>query len=166
MVSIMNENFKIIIDYLKSENINYRYDNDYIIISYEHKNTGKKVYEQIVEDEQTFGIYATVKLDLDIELNDRDNKLKLSEYIHRANWGMKRGNFEFNYDQNIIRYKHYFEKEIIPNKYYTLYNILLPIVMLDKYIIVELDTLFTDKTPEEIINKIESINQDDTKDTK
>ena len=42
---------------------------------------------------------------------DSQSKLRVSEFICRANWGMLNGNFEFDYDEGNIRYKIYINIE-------------------------------------------------------
>lgn len=39
--------------------------------------------------------------------SDEKSISKMAEYICRANYGLKNGNFEFNYDEGTVRYKIY-----------------------------------------------------------
>ena len=70
-------------------------------------------------------------------LNNKAEKDKLpavSEYLHRANYGLKNGNFELDYSDGEIRYKSYvnFRNSILSDKIIT-ESIMMPIAMFTKY---------------------------------
>lgn len=150
----MNEYFKKIADYLESEDISYDYDAEQsmMIFYISSGSSEQKIKGVLKEIDKIFIVYISVKIDFDCE----EYKYKIYEYFHRANLGMIRGNFEFNPDLNIIRFKHYFEKTIVSDKDYTLYNILLPINMCSKYLQGIIEIVDDSKSPKEIIVQIES----------
>ncbi len=158
----MNEKIEKIISYLNSEKIDYSFNEDKHILNIVIGITksGKEIVEQIYdyENRSIFLICISMKFGDDINLSDKDLNYRLLEYIHRANNGMLRGSFEYDVDKKIIRFKHYFEKNTISSKKYTMYNIGLPVIMFKKYIKGIDDIIKTNKSPKSIIKKIEKDN--------
>lgn len=89
---------------------------------------------------------------------DTKNKVRMAEFLSRANDGLKDGNFEFDYDEGKIRYKSYIyvngrdveEDEI-------LHSILVVASMWDVYGDGIVEVLGSEKEPKEIISKIEKV---------
>lgn len=153
----MNKYFEKIIEYFEEENISYKFDDVrktliFDIVSEKHK---KKLRSFILEYNEIFqvNIGANIKSETSQITVEKD---KISEYIHRANLGMIRGNFEYDIDNNTIAFKHYFEKKSVMNKQYTMYNILLPTAMFIKYLNRLYELFNTSISPKELIDKIES----------
>lgn len=113
---------------------------------------GNTIHEQIMLCDDIIRISISIKLNFDISEND---KCRLSEYLHRVNFDMIRGSFEYDIDNNVIRFKHYVEKHIIFRKNYTIYNILIPATMFQRYFRGILDVLSSTKSPKEINDDID-----------
>ena len=155
----MNKKIEKIISYLQSEEIEYSYDEKKNILNIVIgiTNSGKNVVEQIYDydNRSVFMICISMKFGEAINLNDKNLNYRLLEYLHRANNGMLRGSFEYDIDNKIIRFKHYFEKNTVSSRKYTMYNIGLPITMFKKYMDGIDDIINTKKSPKSIIKRIE-----------
>lgn len=156
----MNTYFKKITEYFNEENVSYEYDENKnsIVFEISIKDAKTKFRSFILEFDEVFqsniGMYIS-----EYESLSQDKINKISEYIHRANLGMIRGNFEYDIDKGIIGFKHYFEKSSVADKKYAMYNILLPIAMYLKYMPKILEIINTSKTPKELIEEVEEDNE-------
>lgn len=150
----MNKYFEKIAEYLEEENISYDYnvEENTLVFYVSNESSEQKIKLIITDNDKIFIVYLSIIIDFNCE----DYVYKISEYIHRANLGMLRGNFEFDLDSNVVTFKHYFEKTIVSDKDYTLYNTLLPLKMCFKYIPGFAKIIETQKSPKEIIEQIES----------
>lgn len=153
----MNTYFKKIAEYFNEENIPYEYDENEksIVFDIKLKDSKKKIKSFILEFDEVFQSNIGMHINA-YESISQDKINKISEYIHRANLGMIRGNFEYDIDEGIICFKHYFEKSSVTDKKYAMYNILLPIAMYLKYMQKISEIINTSKSPKELIDEIES----------
>lgn len=81
---------------------------------------------------------------------DTDHRLAMAEYLTRANWNMRNGNFELNMDDGEIRYKSYVhigqeKPDIAAARLATM----LPFLMIDRFGDGLIDVLFGFRTPRE-----------------
>lgn len=62
-------------------------------------------------------------------------RARVAEYLHRANYGLNIGNFEFDYDDGEVRYKVYTEcnNNKLINEDIIQSSIFIPIMMMDLY---------------------------------
>lgn len=104
---------------------------------------------RVGEDSYTVYVYVPLKA-------DDENLQTMSEFLHRANYGLKAGNFELDCDDGEIRYKIHVDSEdtvptdaIIKNSIYT------PAAMLDRYSEGILGILFRDETAEQAVERCE-----------
>lgn len=164
MVQTMKKNLKIIKRYLNSIGIHTLCtpEDDTLFFPILKNTEGKVINEFIKNSNGLIYTYVSIKFDFFMQ---EETKHKISEYLHRANYNMIRGNFEYNFDENFIRFKFYFEKNVILRKNYTVYNILVSAKMFQKYFKGLLDILSTDKSPKELIDMIESPKSNLKKDT-
>lgn len=114
-------------------------------------NGDLRCYAQIrVELEQfLFYVIAPVKA-------PEDARPRVAEYLTRANYGLRIGNFEFDYNDGEIRYKSSldFESEGLTHGY--IKNSVYPAVhTMDHYLPGLLGVMYGNKTPEEAIADIE-----------
>lgn len=152
----MTKNFEALIKYFKEEDVEYFYDNNknviYIVIG--KSNSGKKIFAQIFDNQAIVRVYMSMKIGDNIKM-DKNIQYRLFEYFHRANLGMLRGNFEYDIENKGFCFKNYFESEMISNKNYVMYNIVLPVIMYRKYAIGIKDVIKTKKSVKSIIRNIE-----------
>lgn len=86
---------------------------------------------------------------------------KVAEYLHRVNYGMRNGNFEFDYRDGEIRYKTYvnFEgSELSPD--IITESILVPVFMVDLYGKNLMRIMLGDGDPAELVKEVESRDED------
>lgn len=145
---------KVISKYLSDIDIENKYDkkNNKLYVPIMKNDKGNIIYEQITRYDDIIRISISIRLNFDVSENDKG---RLSEYLHRANFDMIRGNFEYDIDNNVVRFKHYFEKCIIFRKNYTIYNVLVSATMFQRYFKGMLDIFSTDKSPKEINDEID-----------
>ena len=88
---------------------------------------------------------------------DTDHRLAMAEYLTRANWGMRNGNFELNMDDGEIRYKSYVHVgQEKPDMGAARLATLLPFLMIDRYGDGLIDVLFGFRTPREAFDAIQT----------
>lgn len=88
---------------------------------------------------------------------DTDHRLAMAEYLTRANWGMRNGNFELNMADGEIRYKTYVHVgEQTPDMAAARLATMLPFLMIDRYGDGLIDVLFGFKTPREAFEAIQA----------
>lgn len=81
---------------------------------------------------------------------------QVAEYLHRANYGMNNGNFEFDFEDGEIRYKTYVNFEGIQlSDDIVADSILVPIFMFDKYGKNLLRLMLGEGNPKELIAETE-----------
>lgn len=152
----MNKSLKTIKEYLDNAKLITTYDEKNSVLSFPiFQNENGETIKGCVEDRDEL-IYTYVQIRFKFSMQEAA-KQKMSEYLHRANFNMIRGNFEYDLDNNLIRFKYYFDKSIIRRKNYTLYNILVPASMFQKYFFGMLEIAKSGKSPKEIIENIESM---------
>lgn len=88
---------------------------------------------------------------------DADHRLAMAEYLTRANWGMRNGNFELNMADGEIRYKTYVHvgQEKLDMGAARLAT-MLPFLMIDRYGDGLIDVLFGFKTPREAFEAVQA----------
>lgn len=90
--------------------------------------------------------------------SDEENKVKMSELLHRINYGLVYGNFEFNYESGDIRFKNSMEcKDIELSQAMIDRMITYPVAILGKFGDALLKVLFGLETPKEAFNKSRSL---------
>lgn len=91
---------------------------------------------------------------------DSDSKLAIAamaEFICRANYGLKNGNFELDCNDGEIRYKIYVNcSDITPSREIVRASMLIPAMMFERYSPGILDLIFTDAQPIDAVKKCES----------
>lgn len=96
---------------------------------------------------------------------EREYYNQVAEYLHRANFGMQNGNFEFDYDDGQIAYKTFVNtKNIVPSVEVIRDSILIPVFMFDRYGKGLIRLMLEKANPKELIEEAESIQDSDEKD--
>lgn len=114
----------------------------------------KKVQYTIGVNSDSYVVYASYPLGGDPE--DKDLMDRLCEFITRANYGMKRGCFEMDWDDGEIRFKVFVDcdgslpsREIIKN------SVVCPGMVCNRYADGIIDVIFRDAGAEEAVAKCE-----------
>lgn len=87
----------------------------------------------------------------------------VGEFLHRANYGLKNGNFEMDYSDGEIRYKTFVDFEnIVISEEIVRDSIFVGIAMLDRYGKGLLKIMLGESTPKECVEECEKIEKDET----
>lgn len=111
----------------------------------------------IIVRDNNFSILATIPISA-----DEDHRLAAAEFLTRANFNMRIGNFELNMLDGEIRFKTYSQVPDptvpLPEKFIG-NAIFLPLNMIERYADGLLAVLFDFKTPKEAIDEIRMLSQ-------
>lgn len=109
-----------------------------------------RIYLQVKEDSYTVVVVLN-------SVAEEAHYAKVSEYLHRANYGLRNGNFDFDYRDGEVRYKTYvpfdgieLSNSIIED------SIFIPIFMFDKYGRNLIRAMLGDGDPEKLIEEVEA----------
>ena len=109
-------------------------------------------YAQVNEEQQLFFFYSVCPINV-----PQDKRALMAEFITRANFGIKIGNFEMDYGDGEVRYKTSVDIEndkltpaLISNHVYA------NIWTMDRYLPGILSVVYSDEAPSEAIQKIET----------
>ena len=89
-------------------------------------------YRILIHD-SAYTVYTLCPLGADI--NDKECFMKTAEFLCRANYGLRNGNFEFDFNDGEIRYKVYyrFDDGDVPSEDAISSSIFLPARMFERY---------------------------------
>lgn len=105
----------------------------------------------VIVREDNFSALATLPL-----AADENSRLAVAEYLTRANYNMRNGNFEMNMNDGVIRFKAYHHAGGAPlDPKAGRLTVLLPFLMIDRYGNGLIDVLFGLKSPREAFEAIE-----------
>lgn len=120
-------------------------------MSYSGKNGTMTCYAQIQEKIEVFIFYvlAPVKAPEDV-------RLKVSEFITRANYGLRIGNFELDLKDGEVRYKSSLDFENVPLSATLIKNAIYPAVRtIDRYLPSLMRVIYGGQSPEKAISDVE-----------
>ena len=104
--------------------------------------------------EDGYTVYAISPINADSD--DKDVMREMNEFINRANYGLRSGNFELDVRDGEIRYKIYVDCENqLPSREIVKSSIIIPSVMFERYSQGILDVMFRGSTAEDAISKCE-----------
>ncbi len=99
-----------------------------------------------------FTAYAAIKMNA-----DEGCRAAVAEFITRANYGLRNGNFEMDFRDGELRYKSFNNCDgVIPSKAIIADGIMIPALMIDRYGDGLVSVMFGLQTAEEAITAIES----------
>ena len=102
----------------------------------------------------SYVVYARSPLDADCD--DKDVMREMADFICRANYGLRNGNFELDMTDGELRYKVFVDCDgITPTDEIIRGSIIIPAMMFDRYAPGILDIMFKGSTAEEAIAKCE-----------
>ncbi len=114
----------------------------------------KKISYIVDVKEDEYIVYAISPLGVD----DDDEKMmaSMAEFVCRANYGLKNGNFELDMRDGEIRFKSFVDCECItPTLEMVKNSVCCPATMFDRYGSGIVDVIFSDVTPKEAVAKCE-----------
>ncbi|MBN1873044.1 MAG: YbjN domain-containing protein [Anaerolineae bacterium] len=119
---------------------------------YKGDNGELRCYAQIRVELEQFLFYAIAPVNA-----PEESRTNVAEYLTRANYGLRIGNFEMDYSDGEIRYKSSldFEDEALTSN--LIRNTIYPAVQtMDRYLAGLMRVMYNAQTPEEAIGDIES----------
>ena len=121
-------------DFLEGDDWNFSFDRDKGMFTFNLtiKSKMKKVKYYIDIKDDRFVVYAVLPISADTD--DPAMMREMAEFLHRANYGLLCGNFEFDFRDGEIRYKAFVDCDgIIPTKAMIRNSIYLTKLMFDRY---------------------------------
>ena len=101
-----------------------------------------------------YTVYAVCPINADKD--DPDVMREMAEFICRANYGLRAGNFELDVRDGEIRYKIYVDcDDLIPSREVVRNSLIIPSAMFDRYAEGILDVMFRGSTAGDAIEKCE-----------
>ena len=115
----------------------------------------KKIIYDILVHEDSFTVYAASPIGPDEK--DREQMTTAMEFICRANYGLRNGNFELDLNDGEIRYKSFVDCEgAFPSREIVKNSIYVPAAMFKRYSEGITSILYKNATAKEAIEKCES----------
>ncbi|MFG6332067.1 MAG: YbjN domain-containing protein [Lachnospiraceae bacterium] len=143
----------LIISYLEKEDFHYDYDKDTGVIRTNVSISGKlqKLRYVFTVYESDFDTYAIINLNA-----DEEQRPAVAEFLTRANYGLKLGNFEMDYRDGEVRYKCAVDcDECMPSEKVVQNTIYIPYNMFKRYGDGLLAVMFGLKSAADSIKEIE-----------
>ena len=146
----------VIRDFLVSDDWKFDFDEEHGIFRFgvgiESKLKHLRYLIPVRED--SYVVYAISPLDTDCD--DKNVMKEMADFICRANYGLRNGNFELDMTDGEIRYKVFVDCDgIIPSEEIVKGSIIIPSLMFDRYAAGILDIMFKEATAEDAIAKCE-----------
>ncbi len=108
-------------------------------------------YAQIVMDLEIFLFYAMAPIKV-----EEDKRLEVAEFLTRANYGMRIGNFEMDFNDGEVRYKSSLDFEGVLLSYDLIKHAIYPAVLtMDRYMPGLMSVIYGQRTPAEAIQDVE-----------
>lgn len=125
------------------------------------KSKIKKINYTIRVHEDDYTVYAFSPIGVDAD--DQEILLKMAEFVCRANYGLRTGNFELDVRDGEIRYKTYVDCAggLMPNKEIIEGSIYSPAAMFDRYALGITEIIFGDISAKEAVAKCEGASEDE-----
>ena len=115
----------------------------------------KKLNYTIIVHENSYSLYTTAPIGADPE--DQDMMLRMAEFICRANYGLRNGNFELDMGDGEIRYKCYVYCEgITPTTEIVRTSVYVPAGMFERYAPGILSIIFGGASAKDALEKCEN----------
>lgn len=142
--------------FLTDNDLNFSFDEQLgqFILSSGIKSKLKKLNYIINVEDYAFIVYAISPIGVDAD--DENSMTEMAEFVCRANYGLRRGNFELDMRDGEIRYKCHVDcKGIIPTNEMVANNIITPIAMFDRYGDGIVDIIFGNVPAKEAVERCE-----------
>jgi hypothetical protein len=134
--------------FLTADDWNYSFDDEKGIFTFNLsiKTKLKKLSYRVVVNDNGYSVYAAIALGADDCLHE------MAEFVCRANYGLRNGNFELDFRDGEIRYKCYVNCDgQMPTNEIVKDSIYIPYYMMKRYGDGIVSVLFGNQTPEEAI---------------
>ncbi|WP_228845463.1 YbjN domain-containing protein [Phototrophicus methaneseepsis] len=151
--------FNIMIEFFEEDEWDFQWMSGMSVLTmaFSGKNGKWTCFAQAREVQQQFVFYSVLPINV-----PKNKRQATAEFLTRANYGMIIGNFEMDYDDGEIRYKTSIDVEgeeltppLIRQVVYS------NVVITDRYLPGVMKVIYGDQTPADIIQEIESQEDDD-----
>ena len=146
----------LIRDFLTEDGWHFTYDEEHGFFSFNISIDGKLQHVRYIVyvKEDGYTVYAISPINSDVE--DASVMSRMAEFICRANYGIRNGNFELDMRDGEIRYKIFVDCDNnMPNREIIKNSIIIPSVMFERYSAGIIDVMFKDASAEDAIAKCE-----------
>ena len=143
-------------DFLEEDDWNYGFDDEAGMFRFGLNLKGRLKKAQYVVDvhDDQYMVYAIAPIGAD--QNDRNQLQDMAEFLTRANYGLKNGNFELDFRDGEIRFKSFVDCDgVIPSIEVIRNSIYIPAMMYERYGEGIVGIIFGGMDPEEAINLCE-----------
>ena len=147
---------ELITSYLDGDNWHYTFNEDDRTYNFNISISGKLQHLRYVVLVRGNGytVYAISPINADKE--EPSTMLKMADFVCRANYGVRNGNFELDMNDGELRYKVFVDcDECLPSQGVIRNSIMIPSVMFERYSPGILDVIFKDADVEDAIAKCE-----------
>lgn len=148
---------ELIKEFLAEDNWNYDFNEDEGNFSFSLTIDSKLKHLRyyIHVHGEAYTVYAVSPLNADND--DKPVMSTLAEFICRANYGLRNGNFELDMRDGEIRYKIFVDcEDSLPSQAIVKRSIVIPCVMFEKYSRGILDVMFKGLSSEEAVSECEN----------
>lgn len=138
--------------YLVNDDWKFEFDQEFGVFRFDLtiKEKINTLQYLIIVSENEYNIYATMPIKA--STNDPEQMKKISEFINRANYGLRDGNFEIDFHDGSIRYKCYANcRGILPSTEIIRKTIHCPAAMFRRYTKGILQIFFGDMSAEDAV---------------
>lgn len=146
--------FDAMVDFFKTDEWPFIQLEDRPVLSmnFDGKNAKWTCFAQAREEQQQFIFYSVCPVNAPAE-----KRPALAEFVTRANYGLIIGNFELDFEDGEIRYKTSLDAEELALNATIFKNLIYANVsMMDKYLPGIMSILYSEISPREMIDQIES----------
>jgi hypothetical protein len=146
--------FDAMVDFFKADDWPYIQleDRPVLSLNFDGKNARWTCFTQAREEQQQFIFYSVCPVNAPVE-----KRAPLAEFITRANYGLIIGNFELDFEDGEIRYKTSLDAEGLTLGPAMFRNLVYAnLSMMDQYLPGIMSILFSEVSPREMIDQIES----------
>lgn len=149
----MSSLFDTVIQFLKEDDWKFRQleGKTVLTMGFKGKTGSWTCYARVIEDQERFIFYSTMESNVPL-----DKRPAIAEYLTRANYGLRIGNFEMDFSDGEVRYKTSIDVEggeltfkMWKSLVYT--NVL----TMDKYFPGIMSVVYGGTSPEEAITEVE-----------
>ena len=147
---------EMIRDFLIEDDWHFTFDEENACFTFNISIDGKLQHLRYViyVKDDCYTVYAVSPLNADSE--DPAIMSKMADFICRANYGLRNGNFELDMRDGELRYKIFVDCDgLLPNTDILRNSIIIPSVMFERYSAGIIDVMFKDSSAEDAIAKCE-----------
>jgi len=145
--------FDTIVKYFKADDWNFQQLEGKTVLrmGFQAESGSWQCVAQVIEDDQRFMFYSILQT-----MVPADKRQAIAEFITRANYGLRIGNFEMDFSDGEVRYKTSIDVEggSLGEKMWK-NMVYLNLLMMDKYLPGVMSVIYSGTSPEQAIAQVE-----------